>query len=86
MAAGSFTRIRLVTQAEAWAQALPGPVTQFPQLCRDIIQQKVLLLSLAEALRHAWYVSVCEGPSYYRLSSTYYALRALHMGFQSIPN
>lgn len=64
MVARSFTRTRLVTQAEAWPQALPGPVTQFPQLCRDIIRQKVFLLSLAEALRHGWYVPVCEGPSY----------------------
>lgn len=51
-----FPSIRPVTQAEAWAQALPGPVTQFPQLCRAI--KPHLLVDLEEDLRHGWYVSV----------------------------
>lgn len=36
VAARRFPSIGPVTQDEAWSQALPGPVTQFPQFCRAI--------------------------------------------------
>lgn len=44
-----FPSIYTVTQAKAWTQALPGPVTQFPQFYRSITTQG-LLFSFEEAL------------------------------------
>lgn len=54
-----FPRVRLVTHAEAWVQALPGPVTQFPNVAKALHN---ICFSALRGIK-AWLLCVCGGHS-----------------------
>lgn len=70
-----------MTQAEAWIQALPGPVTQFPRFYRSITTQG-LLFSFEEALGQLLSVSKALHVSCLRAYYVPEALRTLDLGSQ----